>query len=131
MAGIRLTRRKIADYVARELTLGNAEQAVEWLAAYLVDAKRVRELDLIVRDIEYSLYDHGEAIIDVTSAQVLNETLKKEIARYATERSGVEKVHLREHVDPSVIGGVRLEYGEQQLDNTLRHKLSKLRTKEI
>ena len=131
MAGARLSRRKIADYVARELTLGDAKTVMKELAAYLVDTKRVREAELIVRDIEFALYTHGETIIDTTSAQSLSATVKAEIAKLATERHGATTVHLREHVDPAVLGGVRLEYGGQRLDTTLRHKLNQLRTKQM
>ncbi len=131
MAGVRLPRRKIADHVARELTRGNAKQVVAELAAFLVDTGRVREVDLIVRDIEYALYQHGEAIVDVTSASSLTDKVRAEIAKMASDRSGATKVHLREHIDPSVIGGVRLEYGEQQLDTTLRHKLNALKAKQL
>lgn len=131
MATTRITRRKLADYTARELTLGNASQAIKALAMFLVETKRVRELDLIVRDIEYALYEHGETIVDVTSSKALAETLRKEIASMAKANSGATKVHLREHVDSAVIGGVRLEYGQQRLDMTLRHKLNKLKAEQI
>ena len=131
MAGARLPRRKIADYVAKELTLGNAEQAVKELAAFLVDSGRVRELDLIIRDIEYALHDYGQTIVDVTSATPLNAAVKEEVMNMTRRQSGTKNVYLREHIDPSVIGGVRLEYGEQQLDTTLRHKLNALKAKQL
>lgn len=131
MPGARLSRRKIANYVARELMLGDSKQTIEWLAAFLLDTKRTRELELLVRDIEYSLYDHSEAIIDVTSAHPLTKAIKDAISRLAIERNGASTVYLRGHIDSSVIGGVRVEYGGQQLDATLRYKLDKLRTKQV
>lgn len=131
MAANRITRRKLADYTARELMLGDGEQAIKALAMFLVETKRVRELDLIIRDIEYALYDHGDTIVDVTSAQSLTAALRAEITKMATASSGATTVHLREQVDPTVLGGVRLEYGQQRLDMTLRHKLNKLKAEQI
>jgi len=41
--------------------------------------------------------------------------------------SKADKVILNETIDPSVIGGVRIETNEQQLDITVRAKLNKLK----
>lgn len=131
MAGARISRRKVADHIARELTLGDPQRTINELAAFLVDTGRVRELDVIIRDIEYALYDHGSAIVDTTSATPLSTAVKEEISKMASDRSGASHVHLREHIDPSVLGGVRLEYGEQRLDTTLRHKLNALKAKQL
>lgn len=131
MAGIRLTRRKIADYVARELMLGDPKVAIEQLAAFLIETKRVRELELIVRDIEYSLAAHGETIVDVTSARPLNDSVKQAVSKLVGAMNGASTVHLREHIDPATLGGVRLEYADQRLDATIAHKLGKLRATKV
>jgi len=54
MAGTRLSRRKIAALYADELLAGHKD-VVKKLAAYLIESRRERELDLIVRDIEAAL----------------------------------------------------------------------------
>lgn len=131
MAKARITRRKLAAHTARELLLGDTKQAINELAAYLVHTKRVRELDLILRDIEYALYLHGDTVVDVTSAQKLTDALRSEITQLTMTAGGAKKIYLREHVDPTVIGGVRLEFGQQLLDMTIRHKLNTLKAGQI
>ena len=77
----RLSRRKIAAHYADELLAGKKDVARN-LAAYLVDTRRVRELDLIVRDIESALTDRGTLLADVTSARKLSGEAVKEITKY-------------------------------------------------
>ena len=53
-----LTRRQLAQYGAAELLNGNMA-VVQELAAYLVETKRSKEADMLVRDIESALADQG------------------------------------------------------------------------
>lgn len=67
--------------------------------------------------------DHGILEAMAVTAVPLREDLLAKLARQLSERTG-KKVELRNRVEPSVLGGVRLEYEGQSLDGTLRQRLA-------
>ena len=125
---IRLSRRKIADYAADQLLAGVATPSVlREVAAYLVDARRTRELTLLVRDIEGALAARGHVVADVASAHPLSTTLKAEIAKL----TGGSSVQLRESVEPTLLGGIRIDIPGKRFDGTIRRKLTALRAQQL
>ncbi len=125
---MRLSRRKIAGFVAERLLSGTSTRVVlKEVGAYLIDTGRVREATLLVRDIEDALAELGIVVADVTSARPLDQTLRKEI----TSLVGGTSVELREHIDASVLGGVRVDTPGKRFDGTIQHKLTALRAKQL
>jgi F-type H+-transporting ATPase subunit delta len=124
----KISRRKLALHAAQRLAGGDAvSDVMRELGAYLIESRRQRELELIVRDIETALLSKGIAIADTTSARALSKAATDDItAMIKSNYSGVKQVLLRERIDPSVIGGVRIELPDRQLDATVRTKLEKL-----
>ena len=125
MAG-RLSRRALATFVAKELLAGN-DQVIDWLAALLIEERREREADLLVRDIESILADSGQMIVQVDTARPLDAATKQEIESMFDQH----KVHIKETVRPELIGGVKITTPTQSLDRTIAKKLEMLRTAEI
>lgn len=123
-----LSRRKLADQAARRIAAGESKTAVlKELAAYLIDTGRKSEADLLVRDIETALAERGIVVGTVVSARPLTAEAKKSIDSFVKHHyDGVKSVVLRERVDESVIGGIRLELADKQLDVTVVNKLDKL-----
>lgn len=129
MAGARLSRRKIAAYFADELLAGR--NVAKPLAAYLVESKRTREVTLIVRDIEGALAQRGVLLADVASARELSSDTEHTITTYLQKKTSAKDVHLRQEIDESLLGGVRIETPDQRLDTTLRHRLDQLTASKI
>jgi F0F1-type ATP synthase delta subunit len=125
MAG-RLSRRALATFVAKELLAGN-DQIIDWLAALLIEERREREADLLVRDIESILADSGQMIVQVDTARPLDAATKQEIESMFDQH----EVHIKETVRPELIGGVKITTPTQSLDRTIAKKLEMLRTAEI
>ena len=125
MAG-RLSRRALATFVAKELLAGN-DQIIDWLAALLIEERREREADLLVRDIESILADSGQMIVQVDTARPLDAATKQEIESMFDQH----EVHIKETVRPEIIGGVKITTPTQSLDRTIAKKLEMLRTAEI
>ena len=125
MAG-RLSRRALATFVAKELLAGN-DQIIDWLAALLIEERREREADLLVRDIESILADSGQMIVQVDTARPLDAVTKQEIESMFDQH----EVHIKETVRPELIGGVKITTPTQSLDRTIAKKLEMLRTAEI
>jgi F-type H+-transporting ATPase subunit delta len=125
----RLSRRKIAIFVTNKLLAGNhqAHEVLRELAAYLVTERRTRELDLLVRDIEEMLAENGVVIADIASARPLDEAVKAEITAMLQAKS----VQLRESVDETLLGGIRIDTPGKRFDGTIRHKLNALRAKQL
>lgn len=129
MAHSRLSRRKVASLLTDELIAGN--NVVDKLAAYLLETKQVRELSLYVRDIESALNERGILLADVTSSYQLEKESEEELANYLKKESKAKEVHLRQHLDESVLGGIRIETPDERLDSTLRHRINQLTTSKI
>lgn len=126
----KLSRRSIANYVARQLAGGTPKvkkHTIELLAAYLVDTGRTSELMAILRDIEAALVTIGHAHVTVTSAHELSDATLKAIKNYTTTKTGAPKVSLETVIDESVLGGVKLELPGRQLDATIKHQLATLK----
>lgn len=124
----RLSRRKLAVYAAQKLLDGTDKKKVlKELAAYLVDTGRTREMHLIVRDIESELALRGVVIADIVSARPLTASMKTQIGKLI----GAKDIQLRQTVDPSVLGGVRVDLPGQRFDGTIRHKLNALKASKV
>jgi F-type H+-transporting ATPase subunit delta len=124
----RLSRRKIAHHVTDKLLAGvKLAPVMKEVAAFLVETRRTREFDLLVRDIEGELAAKGVVVADVVSAYPLADELKKQIG----ELVGAKDLQLRSTVDPEVLGGMRIDVPGRRFDGTLRHKLAALKAKQI
>lgn len=67
--------------------------------------------------------DHGILEATAVTAAPLSLPLLDKLSKRLSELTG-QRIELDNRVDPSVLGGVRLEYNGRQLDGTLRHRLS-------
>lgn len=121
---LRISRRKLAAYTADKLASGkNAAIVIQELAAFLIDSRRTRELELLVRDIESALMDRGIVVADVITAYPLTDELKASIKQLA----GGKTLALREAVDQTMLGGMRLTLPGKRLDATLYRKIQALK----
>ncbi|MFZ1258295.1 MAG: F0F1 ATP synthase subunit delta [Candidatus Saccharimonas sp.] len=127
MAG-RLSRRTIASYAATQIQAGAAiGPLLDQVAAYLIDTRRTREAILVVRAIEDTLAARGIVLATVTTATPLHESMQQSI----TQLINASTVHIREQLDPTVIGGVRVETPGATLDATVARKLLALRQAKV
>lgn len=65
---------------------------------------------------------------EVTSATPLSAVSLLEIRKLVTQQTGHAEVQLTEKVDPELIGGFVLRVGDNQIDDSVRTSLRKLRT---
>lgn len=122
----KLSRRKLASYTADRL-LGGHQAVIEQLAAYLVRTGRTKESELVVRDIETALLSKGKVVATITSARPLSAEAKEDVKKFiSSEYSSVQSIELIEHIDESVIGGVRINLPNAVLDTTVKTKLESL-----
>ena len=122
---LRLSRRKLAHETARSIAAGD-KLAIERLAAYLVEHRRTNEAELVIRAVEQALVDQGVIVADVVSARSLSDEAKRAIESQLKADTNATSVQLRTAVDGSLIGGMRLRYGDTLLDASVATKLERL-----
>lgn len=128
---VRVSRRKLASHVAEQLHRG-ASSAIPELAAFLVDNGRTHEADLLVRDIEVELAKRGTVVATVTSAQPLTDQARSDVSAVIRERYGADAdVRLKEIVDPTILGGVKISTPREELDASVRRALTNLKASNI
>jgi len=127
----RLSRRRLATYVADGLLAGTPTRAIlfEQLAGYLIDTRRTKELGLIVRDIEYRLADKGHLNATVTSAFDLTSETMAAITTFVKQKTKAHTVMLNALVDPSVLGGIKISLPGHEINQTIAHQLTVLKTR--
>lgn len=126
----RLSRRSMAEYIATGLVEGQSKRKLfQQLAGYLVDTQRTKELDLIVRDIEFSLAEKGIVQASVVSAFDLTAETKKALEGFVKQQTKASQVSLTNLVDESVLGGVKISVPGRELDQTALHQLTVLKTR--
>jgi F-type H+-transporting ATPase subunit delta len=123
----RISRRKLAYYVAEKLTKGDGKKALSELAAFLVETRRTDEVELLVRDIEQELADRGLVVANITTTRPLGDSLKNDIKNLV----GGKTLQVRETIDESVLGGVRVDIPGKRFDGTIRRKLTALKAKQV
>ena len=125
----RLSRRKITSYIAGELAAGKESTLlIKQLAALLIDSRRTKEVELIVRDIEYELRKQGIVLARVTSAFDLSTATQSAIKQLIKEQTDAKTIELKQFIDPTVLGGVKLDLPGLRMDTTIGHRLTTLRT---
>ena len=70
----------------------------------------------------------GVQTAEVTSAAPLTAAARQELKQLVTKQTGLTDVTLTEKVDADLIGGFVLRIGDQQIDDSVRTTLRKLRT---
>ena len=124
----RVSRRKLATYAADQLATGaDPIKVMQSVAAFLVSTRRTREQELLVRDIEVALSDKGIVIADISSATPLSSKLSDEIKKVV----GASSLQVRAHIDPALLGGVRIDVPGKRFDGTIRRKLNVLKAQQM
>lgn len=121
---------KVAHVIAQKTLAPDFDerQFVREVAAYLLDTGRTGQLNSIARDMVKERAADGVVEVTVVSAHELTDAVRADI------RAQVEKLYpnatrivMNERREATVVGGVRLEFPEQQLDLSVRNKLNRLK----
>ena len=120
-----ISRRQLAAAVAGQLEKGRPlDVVVRSLAAYLIAERRVQELDSLLRDVELLRSEAGRLEVTVASRRPLAADVRAAIERFVRRDSQQSApVIINEIIDPELIGGIRMETVDRQLDLSVRGKL--------
>lgn len=122
-------RTRIADIVAaKTLKDGVTKRLSQEIAAYLLGEGRVNELDSVLRDVQADWAEAGYVEVVASSSHGLTAGNKADVTKRAKQLYPEAKwIIVTEAYDPDVIGGVRLNLANQQLDLSVEAKLNKFK----
>ena len=125
----KFSRHQLTEVIGkRTMDIRDRELLVREIAAFLLHENHTAELGSLVRDVMQYRADRGIVEAVAVSAHGLNEKLTDEIEKIIKQAyPNAKEVIVREQRDESVIGGVRIELANDQLDLTVRSKLSKFK----
>jgi F-type H+-transporting ATPase subunit delta len=97
------------------------------LAKLLIESSRVREIGAITDEYE-ALADNAEGRVraTVTTAIQLTAHDRDRVAKELSIRLGKE-IRLHVEVDPKILGGLKLQYGDHLVDASVATRLQQLR----
>ncbi len=123
------SRHHLAEVIAeRSLKASNTKKLAQEVAAYLLHDGHTADLDSLVRDIMQYRADHGVVEVTAVSSHELDKTVVADIKRLLhDEYPHAKHVTINQHIDPRVVGGVRIDQANEQLDLTTRAKLNKFK----
>ncbi|HEX5456573.1 MAG TPA: F0F1 ATP synthase subunit delta [Candidatus Saccharimonadales bacterium] len=127
---MKIPRHKIAELlIGRTLKPGvDSKTLSKEVAAFLLETGRSGELASLSRDIMQKRAEKGVVEITAVSAHALSTQLRKEIKDKIRDfYPGAKKIIINEITDANMIGGVRLELANQQLDLTVRSRLNRFK----
>ncbi len=124
-----VSRRVLAHAFVEELLKAPEKRPalIRSLAAYLLEAKHIKQLDLVMGDIAKELAARGHVTAEVVSAAALTDEARAAIKQFILEKTGATTTELTEKTDPSLIGGIRLTLPHHQLDTSVKKQLEQLK----
>lgn len=123
-----ISRRVLVRTIVDQLESEKTADVMKRLAAYVIENKLSKQIELILADIEAELTRRKVVIADVTSARPLVEASREAIIDYIRGLTNVQNPELRESVDETLLGGVVIKVAGTELDSSLKTKLQRLKT---
>jgi len=97
------------------------------LAKLLIESDRVREVEAIATEFRRLTDEAADRLrATVTTAVELSSNDRDRVAGELSRRLGKE-VHLDVLVDPAILGGLKLQYGDRLVDASVATRLQQLR----
>lgn len=123
---MKVPRHILAEAIAeRTIHVHDAKLLAREIAAYLLAERRTGDLESILRDIMQYRTDHGVLEAEAVTAHsvqphVLSQV--KELLQAAYPKA--KTVHVGARQDPALIGGIRIDMANQQLDMSVQAKVA-------
>lgn len=120
-----ISRRHLAEVIgARTLKVRSTKKLAQEVAAYLLDTHETDDLESLLRDVMEYRAQHGVVEAVAVSAHDLTKSIVKDIETILKkEYPHAKNIHVISRIDPTVVGGVRVEMANEQLDLTVRDKI--------
>lgn len=121
-------RSAMAKVIAYKTRTQSSKTLANDVAKYLLSEKRVADLDSLMRDIQQLRADDGHIEVTALSSHELSPKSLSDIKSVIKKHyPHTKSVHINQVIDQNVVGGVRLILANEQLDLSVRYKLSKFK----
>jgi F-type H+-transporting ATPase subunit delta len=108
--------------------LSGAHPAVVNTLHLLIDKKRINEVSLVAAEFQtLAAAAQGAAQATVFSTRTLTDEERAEISAAFAKLVGMEKLEITNVIEPSLLGGVRVQIGNYIYDSTVASKLEGLK----
>lgn len=105
----------------------NTPETVRHFIALLIENKRLPELsDINTAYRRLTARAANRIDIQVTSAQPLDDSQLAQIREVYIQRHNARDATINQHIDPSLLGGLRVQVGDKITDGSLRTRLTDL-----
>ena len=122
----KISTNQLAKTIA-SYSLGSKEEPkkiASEIAAYLLEEKRVNQLDSLLRDVQKFWAESGYVNIIARVARPLPEVAYNQLATpFKNKEKSHKTVMVSPLVDPSIIGGASLELSEERLDLSIANRM--------
>lgn len=107
--------------------IGDGTGAVENFLCLLIEKHRINRMEEIRTDFNKLYYDAFHiAEVFVTTAVALDDKQRTELKQVLGKKLN-RTIELRESVDPAILGGMIVQYGDTRMDNSLRSRMRQFR----
>lgn len=120
------SRKSLVRYIANNL---DSPDLASHIAGFLIDNSKVDDLDSILRDvIDYRARESGIVELTAKTARAIDQSSRSQIeSRVKQVYPNANQFVIHEEIDPSLIGGVDIQFANADLDLTVRNKLNRLK----
>ncbi len=123
-----ITRKELAEVIgSKTLQIKDRQQLANSIAAYLASDLKTKSinLDSLMRDVMQYRLEHGIVEAVAVSAHELDDRVISDIKSLLKEHfPDAKSVLVDQKIDASLVGGVRIELPQENLDLSVRSKLN-------
>ncbi|MEK9196325.1 MAG: F0F1 ATP synthase subunit delta [Patescibacteria group bacterium] len=121
-----MSQTKLAQIIDQQ---SSGSDIAEKIASYLVDTKQTLKLDSLMRDVTVARETRGVFEVSVASAHEIGQSQISSIKDYIKKKFPSSKeVIIHTKVDPSLLGGLRIESANYLMDQSLKSKLNYIKS---
>ena len=115
-----------AIYLASK-TEGRSEQFFSNVVRFLFRRRLLSKAPDILLRLNKIINDkEGRVVAKVSSRSNLNEKMKEELVHALAKRYAAKEIVLDEHLDEKLLGGFKVEVGDEVIDLTIKNRIGKL-----
>jgi F-type H+-transporting ATPase subunit delta len=113
--------------IVEDLLGPKAHPVTTALVSFLVGVGRGRELPAVVdKLVKQAAAARQKAVAEIRTVMPLTEEQKQRLAQALAQRTG-KQIDVRVIIDPSVLGGIVAQVGDEVYDGSVRHRINQLR----
>jgi F0F1-type ATP synthase delta subunit len=123
---VKVPRHILAEAIAsKTLHVSDKSLLAREIAAYLLAERRTAELESILRDIMQYRTEHGVLEAEVVTAHDVTAQVTSDVKQLLRAAyPNAKTIHLSNRQDTGVVGGLRIDMANEQLDMTVSDRLA-------